>query len=76
MTEATELAAVRRVASDGSARRIRRAAGLSLAEVANELGVTIGTVSKWETGARSPRRAAALKYAEVLRQLLEVEALP
>jgi DNA-binding XRE family transcriptional regulator len=70
-TTAPNLALVRRLAADGRARKIRQNVGLSLYDLARDLGVTPGTVSRWETGMRVPRGEAALRYADLLSELLD-----
>jgi DNA-binding transcriptional regulator YiaG len=52
-------------------RALRLELGLSLAEVARELGVTTPSVSRWETGRRIPRGDLAARYLELLRRLGE-----
>ena len=59
----------RRALRPAVARALRREAQLSLAEMATALGVTDGTVSRWETGERRPRGVVADRYAALLRQL-------
>jgi transcriptional regulator with XRE-family HTH domain len=71
--ELVQLAHVRELARDGTARAIRIAAGLSLGEIADHVGVGIGTVSRWETGERRPHGKRALRYAELLEALQERE---
>lgn len=44
-------------------RRARRAAGLSGAELADELGVHRNMVSRWETGRDEPKRLVLLAWA-------------
>jgi DNA-binding transcriptional regulator YiaG len=66
---AHDLIRVRRLAQTGAARAIRRDAGLSLAEVADEASVHRTTVFRWETGSRKPRGEAALRYLAVLEEL-------
>ena len=68
-TELVQLAAVRSLADSGRARSIRRAAGISLLEVANAVGVRPSTISRWESGQRAPRGDAALRYARLLHRL-------
>lgn len=46
-------------------RQIRNRAGLSQREMARELGVSVNSVSNWETGRTSPRRSS-------VKQLLEL----
>ena len=53
-------------------RRRRREAGVSLADLAGELGVTAPAVLMWETGKRMPRDPAILeRYLEVLGVLAD-----
>lgn len=65
------LADTRAAAAAGAARSLRLAAGLSLGEVARELGVSVSCVFRWETGERRPRGDAALRYGELLERLAE-----
>jgi transcriptional regulator with XRE-family HTH domain len=67
--EPLRLAAVRAAAADGRARQLRLAARLSLADVGRACGVDQSTVYRWETGRRSPRGEAALRYEAFLRAL-------
>jgi len=67
--EVLELAAVRALARTGTARQIRQAAGLSLAEVASSLGVSSAAVCRWEHGQRIPRGERAQRYGALLRLL-------
>jgi len=48
---------------------LRQAAGLTQEEVGAAVGVSGPTVSRWETGHRSPRGDALDSYAEVLATL-------
>jgi len=64
-----ELAAARRLAACGEAHRIREAAGLSLAEVAGAVGISIAALSRWETGHRRPSGAPAVAWARLLAKL-------
>lgn len=48
---------------------LRKAAGVSLSEVAGIVGVTRQAVSLWEAGERTPRAANAAAYLEVLREI-------
>lgn len=73
MSTAPSLALARRLAADGTARQLRQAAGLSLYDVARDLGVGAGTVSRWETHQRVPRGDAAVRYAGLLAELLAME---
>jgi DNA-binding transcriptional regulator YiaG len=56
---------------DGTARIIRQHAGLSLAEAGSFLGVSLSTVSKWETGDRQPRTEFAIAYGRFLRGIID-----
>src|SRR5579863_5674024 len=66
------LAEVRRMSQDGRGRRIRRAPGVSAADIAAELGVRETTVLRWEKGQAFPRRPVALRYRAILVALAEV----
>jgi transcriptional regulator with XRE-family HTH domain len=48
---------------------IRKAAGVSLADMAQEFGVTPVTVLRWERGTSVPRRPQAIAYRQLLEQL-------
>jgi transcriptional regulator with XRE-family HTH domain len=52
-------------------RAIREAAGLTLREVAADLGVTDDTLGAWETGARVPQPGNARRWAALLAELTE-----
>jgi transcriptional regulator with XRE-family HTH domain len=60
------LGIIRRAARDGTARRVRELAGVSLEEVARSCGVEPQTVLRWELGRRSPRAVAAERYTAAL----------
>lgn len=61
---------VRRALPEPAVRRaIRRAAGVSLADVADVLGVTRQAVSMWELGERTPRGPLLHAYLDALRAL-------
>ena len=70
-SQAMKVAAVRRAAKDGSARRARIDAGLSLRDIAGPCGVAASTVLRWEAG-RTPRAAAALRWGAVLADIEKV----
>jgi transcriptional regulator with XRE-family HTH domain len=55
--------------ASGAARDTRRAARLSQAEVAAELGVARSAVGHWESGRSIPSAEHALAYGRLLRQL-------
>ena len=65
------LANVRAATHAGAARSLRLAAGLSLREVAANVGVGVSTVYRWENGERRPRGEAAIRYGELLEVLAE-----
>lgn len=52
-------------------RRIRRAAGVSLRHVAEELGVSIQTIWNWENGRDGPSLENAARYRKLLDELAE-----
>ncbi len=62
----------RALPSPDLAKAIRKAAGVTQAEVAAELGVDPLTVYRWETGRRRPRGRYAEAYSSLLAQLREV----
>jgi DNA-binding transcriptional regulator YiaG len=61
----------RETARSGRGERLRLAAGLSQGELAAAIGVTPACISRWEAGDRRPRGAAAVAYAQLLRELAE-----
>ncbi len=71
---ALRLAAVRELAETGRLRERRLRSRLSLAEVAEAVGTTAATVSRWERGLRKPRGEAAIRYLDLLEQLDQSEA--
>ena len=73
---AERLATVKAMAADGSARRVRIAARLSLRDVALAVGVNTSTVGKWETGTRVPRGDAAWRYADLITRLQRAQKSP
>jgi transcriptional regulator with XRE-family HTH domain len=50
-------------------RTLRQAAGLSLADLAQEVPVSIATLSRWENGLARPRRANAARYQQLLEEI-------
>lgn len=73
--EAELLIEGRAAAQSGRGRALRKAAGLSLAELAELVGVSTPTVYYWETGDRRPTGERAIEYALVLRLIdAKVEA--
>ncbi|GEM_PF-3137402 len=53
-------------------REIRRAAGVSRQRLADEIGVHVVTLARWERGTRKPRGPNRLTYARVLIELQRV----
>jgi len=51
------------------ARRIRQTAGLTQQRLADELGVHVATLARWEAGTNQPRGATRSRYSTLLRQL-------
>lgn len=66
------LSKVRTLAASGEAKAIRLKNRISLSEIAAACEVDQSTVWQWENGGRKPRGEAALRYAELLRELAEV----
>lgn len=66
MTSET-IATVRMWCRNGTARRLRLAAGLTLVDLGRDVGVSHVTIRAWERGERVPTSANALRYAEVLQ---------
>ena len=69
--ELWEKVAARRSAlpSEGIRRAIRLSAGLTQAEMAQVLGTTRPTVTRYETGTREPRGEMRQRYAALLEEL-------
>lgn len=63
------LARLRADLASGRARRIREAARLSQAEVAEAIGTTQPAVAGYESGRRTPRGERAARYADLLARL-------
>jgi DNA-binding transcriptional regulator YiaG len=66
-----ELVRVRAMTTTGHARALRRAAGLSIGEVAHVVGVAPSTIYRWETARRRPRGDAARRYLHLLDGLTD-----
>ncbi len=66
----TALARVRSITQSGMAKVIRESARLSLREVADSIGTHPSTVWRWEQRERTPRGELAIRYEQLLRQLL------
>ena len=63
--EALELARMREMVAGGEVRDIRVGAGLTLAEVARDVGVHASAVFYWEHG-QTPRGEPAVRYARLI----------
>lgn len=72
---AVTLALLRRLVADGTAKRLREQAQLSLADVGRACGTDAATVWHWEHG-RRPRATVALRYAELIGQLADTLVAP
>jgi DNA-binding transcriptional regulator YiaG len=64
-----DLVRVRTLAKSGHGRDIRLAAGLSLADIADAIGVSSATVHRWERGVRKPYGLAAHRYGALMDSL-------
>jgi len=53
----------------GTGRRIRMLAGLSMRELAEELGVNAPTLDRWERGKSNPRPIQAVRWLEAIERL-------
>jgi transcriptional regulator with XRE-family HTH domain len=73
MTLIDEIRARRRLPPPEKRREIRRAAGVSAARVAAEVKVHRSTVIRWESGEQEPRGSALERYADLLRELRDLE---
>lgn len=63
------VAQARQYAVTGRGRDLRIAQGLSLRETATAIDVSAAGLWRWERGERVPRGAAAVRWAQLLRQL-------
>ena len=52
-------------------KQVRHAAGLTQAQVAGLIGVTVQTVKSWEAGRREPPTEPVLTQADILKRLTE-----
>lgn len=59
----------RQVADPARRREIRERAGLTQAEIAAAVDVDDATISRWESGDRSPRGETGDRYVALLRRL-------
>lgn len=74
-TALVNLIQIRDLAQSGATRQLRLALGLSLPELAQQVGVSPSTVYRWEVGERTPHGAAALRYRATLKRLVR-DSLP
>jgi transcriptional regulator with XRE-family HTH domain len=65
------LVKVRRLVTSGAAKSVRKAAGLSLPEVAEAVGSNPSTIHRWENNERSPHGEPAIRYGEFMQRLIE-----
>jgi transcriptional regulator with XRE-family HTH domain len=72
--EATTISLVRQLCRSGEARRIREAHRLSRAETAAVIGTSATQLSRWESGVEPRRLDTILRYAELLRELEELDS--
>jgi len=70
------IALVRRMVRDGSARRVRSEARLTLSDVGRSLGVAPSTVLRWESGESLPRSPVAERYGLLLAELAAITDEP
>jgi DNA-binding transcriptional regulator YiaG len=69
LDDLTLIAEARELLASGRATEMRKVARLSQGEVALFCGVDPAAVSRWESGQRSPRGAAAIRFARLMREL-------
>jgi transcriptional regulator with XRE-family HTH domain len=65
----TEAKRSRSLPSAPACRLLRERAGLTQEHIAQALGVSRATISRYETGDRKPRGVVRLRYVEVLDRL-------
>ena len=70
--KAVVLARMRRAVRSGEARELRVTSGLSLREVAEDIGTHLATIHRWEQGICLPRGPHAVRYARLLDELTKV----
>lgn len=68
---ATRLAAARELPAPALRRAIREAAGVSLRDLAQVVGVSHQTIALYEAGRRRPRPLNLVKYAAALSELVQ-----
>ena len=69
MADFEQMIAEQQLWTSGMRRAWRHAAGLTLDQVAERLGVTKMTVWRWESGERTPRGQHRVEYSRLLRAL-------
>jgi DNA-binding transcriptional regulator YiaG len=69
MSRTAGLARARRLAANGTAKRIRLDSGISQAEMARDVGASQATISRWEGRSRVPTGDAALLWLALLDEL-------
>lgn len=70
-TRAVAEARARRLTAPAIARGIRVHAGVTQESIARAVGVATPTVGNWELGRAKPSGDLLIKYADLLRRLLE-----
>jgi DNA-binding XRE family transcriptional regulator len=71
ITTALELSAVRHLAENGGARKLRILGRLTQAEIGDTVGVSAVTVCTWERGIRRPTGQPAIAYGRLLAAIAE-----
>lgn len=69
-----EVATLRRLPAPRECKAIRQRAGVSLARLGAELGVSAAAVSRWEAGTRVPSVPVRGAYCDLLDALKEAAA--
>jgi hypothetical protein len=75
-TQLAEEMAARDLARSGMGRLLRVKAGLSLRQVAAEVGASPAAVLYWERGDILPKSEAGMRWGRLMRTLLERETWP
>jgi transcriptional regulator with XRE-family HTH domain len=73
MTDLVKIADARDHARSGAGRLVRLTAGISLREMAREIGVDPSALLRWERGEHRPTGAAAARWVDELHRLAERE---
>lgn len=71
-TQLEKAARARAMAASGEARKLRLAAHVTLAELADEVGVTLMAIYFWETQQRCPSGDNAVRYFQALTKLQQL----